>query len=409
MDSGMRDRILARLKELHPALVERRRDLHRHPELAFQEHRTSKIVEDWLRGLGIPAADIRTGVAKTGVVARIRGRGNGLGTRRTIALRADMDGLPIEDAKAGKPEVGAYASTVPGRMHACGHDGHVTMALGAATVLSELKDELPGDVVMIFQPAEEGVGGAEPMIEEGVLDGVDFILGQHMLPLYPAGDVVVSEGPAMAAADFFTLRVRGTGGHGAYPHLAVDAIQIAAQIVTALQSIVARSVDPLQAAVVSIGTIHGGYNFNVIADVVEMKGTVRTFDATLRDAIPARIEALAKGVAESFGGKAELEYKRHYPATINHDVGVSLLREVAGEALGQEHVRVVAPSMGGEDFSYYLQKIPGCFYFVGCRAEAPLDPKYNLHHPAFDIDERVLSVGARVFVDGAMKYLAERS
>ena len=393
----MRERIAARLRELAPALVERRRDLHRHPELAFQEHRTSAIVADWLQKIGV---EVRTGVAKTGVLGRIRGKQKG--KARTIALRADMDALPIRDAKTGTAD---YASTVDGKMHACGHDAHVTMALGAATVLSELRDELAGDVVLLFQPAEEGVGGAEPMIADGALDGVDFILGQHTMPLYRAGEVSVSYGAAMAAADFFTLRIHGTGGHGAYPHLAVDAIQIAAQVVTTLQAVVARTVDPLKAAVVTIGTIHGGYNFNVIADVVEMKGTVRTLDPALRDAIPPRIEALVRGITEGFGARYEFEYQRHYPPVINHDEGVALLRTVAGEVLGEENVHVVAPSMGGEDFSYYLQKVPGCFYFVGCRHPHPLDPKYNLHHPAFDLDERVLTVGAQLFVEGAMRYL----
>ena len=393
----MRHRIESRLRELAPTLIERRRDLHRHPELAFQEHRTSAIVADWLEKLGI---EVRTGVAKTGVVGRIRGRQKG--KTRTIALRADMDALPILDAKTG---IADYASTVPGRMHACGHDAHVTMALGAATVLSEMRDELAGDVVLIFQPAEEGVGGAEPMIAEGALDGVDFILGQHAMPLYPAGEIGVSYGAAMAAADFFTLRIHGTGGHGAYPHLAVDAIQIAAQVITTLQAVVARTVDPLQAAVVTIGTIHGGYNFNVIADVVEMKGTVRTLDPALRDAIPARIEALVRGITEGFGARYDFEYQRHYPPVINHDEAVGLLKTVAAEVLGAEKVRLVAPSMGGEDFAYYLHQVPGCFYFVGCRHPHPIDEKYNLHHPAFDIDEHVLTVGAQLFVEGAMRYL----
>jgi amidohydrolase len=376
-------------------MIERRRDLHRHPELAFEEHRTSAIVAKELEELGIEA---RTGVARTGVVGRIRGKGKG----RTVALRADMDALPIQDAKVGRVD---YASETPSRMHACGHDGHVTMLLGAATVLSEMRDDLAGDVVLLFQPAEEGVGGAEPMIAQGALDGVDFILGQHMMPLYAAGDVVVTEGAAMAAADAFVLRIVGRGGHGAYPHTSIDAVQVAAQVVTALQAVVSRTVDPLASAVLSIGTIHGGYNFNVIADVVEMKGTVRTFDPALREAMPKRIESIARGVCEAFGARAELEYDFHYPPVVNPKEGVAFFRELAGEVLGADHVRLVAPSMGGEDFSYYLQKIPGCFYFVGCRAQNPIDDRYNLHHPAFDMDERALLVGARLYVEGAMRWL----
>ena len=392
----MRERILGLLTELEPQLIERRRDLHRHPELGFAEHRTAAIVADWLQRLGF---EVRTGVAKTGVVARLRGKHKG---GRTIALRADMDALPIQDAKLGSVD---YASTVPHRMHACGHDAHVTMALGAASVLSALRDELPGDVVFIFQPAEEGPGGARPMIEEGALDGVDFILGQHMFPLYRAGEVAVSHGAAMAAADEFQLRILGVGGHGAYPHLAVDAIQVTGQVITALQSIVARNVDPLKSAVISIGTVHGGYNFNVIADVVEMKGTVRTLDEDLRSEVKGRIEAVVRGVTEAFGARFELSYKFGYPATVNHESGVALLRAVAADALGAENVHVVAPSMGGEDFSYYLQKIPGCFYFLGCRHPHPIDARYNIHHPAFDLDEASLVIGAQLFVEGAMRYL----
>lgn len=395
----MRERIAARVRELQPSMIERRRDLHRHPELAFEERRTSGIVAEELKKLGI---ETRAGVARTGVVGRIRGKGKG----KTIALRADMDALPIQDAKVGRVD---YASETPNKMHACGHDAHVTMLLGAATVLSEMRDDLAGDVVLLFQPAEEGVGGAEPMIAEGALDGVDFILGQHMMPLHPSGDITVTTGATMAAADAFVLRIFGRGGHGAYPHVSVDAVQIAAQVVTALQAVVARTVDPLQSAVLSIGTIHGGYNFNVIADVVEMKGTVRTFDPSLREAIPKRIETIARGIAEAFGGRAELEYKFHYPPVVNPEEGVAFLRAMASDVLGQEHVRLVAPSMGGEDFSYFLQKIPGCFYFVGCRAERPLDDRYNLHHPAFDLDERGLMVGARLYAEGAMRWLEQNA
>ncbi len=394
----MRDRIVARLSELQPTLVERRRDFHRHPELALHEHRTSEIVADWLTRLGL---EVQTKVFGTGVVGRIRGKSKG--KHRTIALRADMDALPIQDAKVGHRD---YASTVPGVMHACGHDAHVTMLLGAATVLTELRDDLAGDVVLLFQPAEEGVGGAEPMIKAGVLEGVDFILGQHMTPLQPAGEVGVSHGPAMAAADKFLLKIRGKGGHGAYPHLTVDAVQISAQVITALQAIVARTVDPLQSAVVSVGTIHGGYNFNVIADVVEMKGTVRSFDATLRRELHARLEKIVRGVTEAYGASYELDYEYHYPPTINHASGVAHVLAVADQALGQGKAQIVAPSMGAEDFSYFLEKIPGCFYWIGGRAKDPIDPGYGLHHPAFDIDETALSVGAQMFVEGSMSYLA---
>lgn len=393
----MRQRIRARIEELHPRVVERRRDFHRHPELAFEEVRTAGIVADWLSGLGL---EVRARVATTGVVARLRGKGPASGPRRTVAIRADMDALPVQDAKRG-----ALVSEVAGKMHACGHDAHTAMGLGAAAVLAELRDELPGDVVFVFQPAEEGPGGAEPMIAEGALDGVDFILGQHCQPSLPAGEIGLSRGPALAATDAFELKIMGVGGHGAYPHLTTDAIVVTAQVITALQTIVSRNVDPLAAAVVTIGTIQGGYNFNVIADVVSLRGTVRTLDPALRDFIPARIEAIVAGICGAHGARHELVYRRKYPATVNPDAGVALVREVAGALLGESHVHELRPSMGGEDFAYYLQKIPGCFYWLGVRHPHPEHPGYGLHHPAFDIDEEALKTGVEVLVEGALAYL----
>ncbi|KEO82184.1 hypothetical protein EL26_16740 [Tumebacillus flagellatus] len=391
----MRDRIADRIRDLHPKLVERRRDFHMHPELGFQEFRTSRIVADWLNELGL---EVRTGVAKTGVVARLRGGKPG----KTIALRADMDALPIQDVKSCD-----YKSTVPNTMHACGHDAHTTMILGAASVLSELREELQGDVVFLFQPAEEGPGGAEPMIAEGALDGVDFILGQHMAPVYPAGYMAVAEREAMAAADEFTLRILGTGGHGAYPHMTVDAVQITAQVITALQAVVARQVDPLQSAVLSIGTINGGYRQNVIADAVEMTGTVRTFDGFLREDIPKRMEQLIDGITKGYGARYELDYKFNYPAVINHKSAVDLMRRVAGEVLGRERVLEAPPSMGGEDFAFYLQKVPGCFYWLGCKHPDPVHVGYNIHHPGFDIDEQALYYGVQLMVEGALAFLTK--
>ncbi len=395
----MREAIRARIEELHPRVVERRRDFHRHPELAFEEVRTAGIVADWLAGLGL---EVRAHVAKTGVLARLRGTAptRGASRRRTVAIRADMDALPVQDAKRG-----ALVSEVAGKMHACGHDAHTAMALGAAAVLAELRDELPGDVVFVFQPAEEGPGGAEPMIAEGALDGVDFILGQHCQPSLPAGQIGLSRGPALAATDAFELKILGVGGHGAYPHLTTDAIVVAAQVITALQTIVSRNVDPLAPAVVTIGTIHGGYSFNVVADVVALRGTVRTLDPALRDFIPARIEAIVAGICAAHGARHELAYRRKYPATVNPDVGVALVREVAGAILGEAAVHEFRPSMGGEDFAYYLQKIPGCFYWLGVRHPNPEHPGYGLHHPAFDIDEEALKTGVQVLVEGALAYL----
>ncbi|HEU4962590.1 MAG TPA: amidohydrolase [Bacilli bacterium] len=391
----MRDRIAQRVRALHPQLIEQRRDFHRHPELAFQEYRTSQVVAEWLMKLGL---EVHTGIAQTGVVAKLYGARPG----RTVALRADMDALPIQDAKSC-----LYASTVEGVMHACGHDAHTTMVLGAATVISELREELTGNVVFLFQPAEEGPGGAAPMIAEGALDGVDFILGQHLSPTLPVGYVGLTEGPAMAAVDEFQLKIRGVGGHGAYPHLAVDAVQIAAQVISALQGIVSRAVDPLQAAVLTIGTIQGGYGTNVIADLVEMTGTVRTFDGLLREELPKRMEAIIHGVTSGYGASYEFAYDFGYPALVNPRVGVDLMRQVATDLLGRQHVLDVPPSMGGEDFAYFLQKIPGCFSWIGCKHPQPLQEGYNLHHPGFDIDEEVLAVGTQLLVEGALAYLRQ--
>lgn len=379
-----------RIEALYPSLVELRRDLHRHPELGYQEHRTSRRVAEWLTGAGI---EVRTGVAQTGVVGRLKGGRPG----PTVALRADMDALPLQDTKTCD-----YASTAPGRMHACGHDAHVTMALGAATVLAGMRDRLGGEVVFLFQPAEEGPGGAEAMIAEGVLEGVDFILGQHMLPLYPAGQLALSDGAALAAVDEFVVRIIGRGGHGGYPHLTVDTIPIAAQLICALQTVVSRTVDPLQPAVVSVGMIQGGSNFNVIAEATMLKGTVRTLDPTLRMEIRKRIEQLVEGIVRTFGARHELEYTHHYAPTINTARGVELMREVAGEVLGPENVHTIAPSMGGEDFGYFLRKVPGCFYWLGCKHPEMKQP-YNIHHPAFDIDERSLAHGVRLYVQGVLR------
>lgn len=396
MAAPLHDRAVA----IAPALVDIRRDLHRHPELAFHEIRTAGKIAEELRALDI---EHRTGVAKTGIVGRIRGKGSPSGKKpRTIALRADMDGLPIPDAKRGID----YRSEEGGKCHACGHDGHVAMALGAARLLAERRDELAGDVVLLFQPAEEGSGGAEPMIAEGALDDVDFVIGQHMDPLAPAGSVGVSYGPTLAAVDELVLTIRGRGGHGAYPHLTVDAIFVAAQVITALQAVVSRTVDPLDAAVLSIGMIKGGYNFNVIADTVELRGTVRTLDPKLRAELPKRVAAIVRGVTEGFGATFELDYQHRYPATVNHDSAVDLFRDVARAQLGAHNLATPRPSMGAEDFSYYLQRVPGVFWWLGCRKEDADDPGYGLHHPSFDLDESCLPVGAELMAGSALAWLA---
>jgi amidohydrolase len=277
------------------------------------------------------------------------------------------------------------------------------MLLGVATVLSGV--DFAGEVRFVFQPAEEGMGGAVPMIEGGALEGVDLILGQHMAPFQPSGTIAVTYGPAMAATDFFTLKIHGRGGHGAYPHLSVDATPIAAQVIMALQTIVSRTVDPLHAAVLSIGTIHGGFRSNVIAPEVELTGTVRTFDEKLRHAMPERIERIAKMVTEAHGGTHKLDYTLNYPPVINHEAGTSLVERVAAEVIGKEKVERIAPSMGGEDFAYYLEKVPGCFYWLGCRPKKIGGEAPNLHSPHFDLDEESLLTGMHVMARAALDFL----
>ncbi|MBL8720310.1 MAG: amidohydrolase [Myxococcales bacterium] len=385
MTHGLRPKIEA----LYPKLVDRRRDFHRHPELAYEEVRTAGIVAEWCRELGLA---VETGIGQTGVIARLE-RGKG----KRVALRADMDALPIQDAKSCD-----YKSTIPGKMHACGHDVHTTMLLGVASVLVSLGDALPGNVTFVFQPAEEGRGGALPMIAGGALDGVDLVLGQHMGPTHPTGVIAVSEGPAMAAADFFELEIVGDGGHGAYPHLARDPLPVAAEIVTALQTIVSRTVDPLASAVVTLGTIHGGFRNNVIAPSVVMTGTVRTFDPGLRLAVRDRVARLVRGITEAHGLTHRLDYTLNYPPTINHRQGVALVDATARDVLGEDGIRHIPPSMGGEDFAYYLEKKPGAFYWLGCR---PREGAANIHHPEFDVDERAMVVGVEVMAEAALRFL----
>ncbi|HEU4536657.1 MAG TPA: amidohydrolase [Polyangiaceae bacterium] len=380
------------IRDVYPRVVERRRDFHRHPELAYEEVRTGGAVREWCEALGL---ETRSGVAKTGVIATLRGAKPG----RRVALRADMDALPIQEANDC-----AYASANAGVMHACGHDAHTAMLLGVASVLAPLREGLEGEVRFLFQPAEEGRGGAVPLIEAGALDGVELVLGQHMGPEHPTGTIAVSRGPAMAAADFFTMKVIGKGGHGAYPHLTVDPVPIAAQLVLALQTVVSRTVDPLASAVVSIGTIRGGFRDNVIAPEVELSGTVRTFDPALRRAMPERVERIGRGVAAAHGARFELDYSLQYPPVINHEPATTLIERVGRELLGEGGVKVIPPSMGGEDFAFYLEKVPGCFYWLGCRAPSRREAA-NLHSPTFDIDEASLEHGMNVMARAALRFL----
>ncbi len=372
-----------------------RRDFHAHPELGFQEVRTSGIVAKELTALGL---EIRTGVGGTGVVALLEGSKPG----PVLLIRADMDALPILE------ETGAsYASQNPGVMHACGHDGHTAVLLTVAKMLCAHRTELAGTIKFMFQPAEEGMGGAEKMIENGVLENpkVDIALGLHVWNEKPVGWIGVSSGPAMAGAEIFKITVIGKGGHGAVPHLAVDPILAAAQIVTALQGIVARNVAPLQTAVVSICTIHGGETFNVIPPRLEMTGTIRTFEPSIRALVLERFEKTVHSVAEGMGCKAEIDLQMLTPATINHQETASRVQSVATRLFPQSEID---PSnyttMGSEDFAFILEKVPGCFFFIGsANHEKGLDAGH--HHPKFDIDETALARGAALMAATAVDIL----
>tara|TARA_Y100000768_G_scaffold100436_1_gene73397 strand:- start:1152 stop:2333 length:1182 start_codon:yes stop_codon:yes gene_type:complete len=371
--------------EIEKEIIDNRRYFHKHPELSFKEYNTSKIIVEKLEEMKIP---YKNNIAKTGITATIEGREKG----KTIALRADMDALPIQET-SDVP----YKSINDGIMHACGHDGHIAMLLGAAKAINQLKDNLKGNVKLIFQPAEEGHAGAKHMINEGVLDDVDEIYGIHLWNYQNVGEIGVKDGPIMAAADIFEIDIIGKGGHGATPHGTVDAIVVASHIINSMQTIVSRNTNPLESTVVTIGMINGGYNFNIIADKVTLKGTARSYTEENRSLIKNRMTEIIYGAEKMFGAKINLKYKDGYPPTINN---IDCTRNVISAADKVISKKNHAPylSMGGEDFSYYLEKIPGCFFFVGSR---PLDvkPLSIPHHCShFDIDEKSLLIGASTFV-----------
>lgn len=376
------------IQALQPQLVRWRRQIHRLPELGFQEHHTSRLIVDQLQEWGIP---FRSGIAETGIVATIEGGSSGF-RHPVLAIRADLDALPIQEQN-----ITDYRSQIDGLMHACGHDGHVAIALGTAGYLWQQRDRLAGTVKIIFQPAEEGPGGAKPMIEAGVLDGVDAIIGLHLWNNLPLGTVGVRSGALMAAVDLFDCCIYGRGGHGAMPHQTVDAIVVAAQVVNSLQTLVARNLDPLESGVVSIGKFQAGKAANVIADQAHLSGTVRYFKPSLASLFPERLEQIIAGVCQSQGATYSLDYRHIYPAVINHPKITHLVKQAA-QAVVETDLAIVPDcrTMGGEDMSYFLQQIPGCYFFLGAA-----NPKLNLdfphHHPRFDFDETALSAGVEIF------------
>jgi len=373
------------IKALSDKIISTRRDIHQHPELAFNEHRTAKLVAERLKSLGI---DVQIGIGKTGVVGTLKGKSSG----KTIALRADMDALPMQETSDL-----SYKSQNDGVMHACGHDGHTAMLLGAAEALSQKKNKLKGTVKFIFQPAEEGQGGARYMIEDGALNGVDEVYGIHLWNYQEYGTVGVKSGPILAAADLFEITVHGKGGHGAAPQGTKDAVVIASHLVQTLQTIVSRNTNPIESTVVTIGQINGGYNFNIIADTVTMKGTARAYSEENRQLIKTRMAEIIKGTEQIFGCKIDFDYEDGYPPTVNHPIESEKLlnaaRNIVGDGAGDPYL-----SMGGEDFSYFLQKVPGCFFFVGSapKDREPLSVPHHCSH--FDFDERALLVGSSVYL-----------
>lgn len=387
--------LLAEARSILGWMSEIRRDLHRHPELGLEEHRTSERVQKRLAELGIGFV---AGLAGTGVLGMIRGSGEG----RVVALRADLDALPLQDSKDVP-----YRSQTPGKMHACGHDVHTAVLLGAARLLRERLKTLPGTVKLIFQPAEETVGGARLLVEQGVLESprVDAIFGLHVDPDYDVGTVGLRYGQRNASSDDLAITVHGRSSHGAYPYSGVDAIVAAAHVVTALQTVVSRNVDARSSAVVTLGIIEGGTQRNIVAGQVKMVGTVRSLDPATRELTLRRITEVAQGVAAGLGARAEVQIDPSYDPVINHDAMVDVVRSSAERIVGRERVVVLSqPNMGVEDFGFYLTHVPGAFYSLGVRNEAA-GIVHPPHNERFDVDEECLAYGAALQALNALTVL----
>ena len=386
----------AQAHAMQDQLVAWRRDLHMHPEMGFEEIRTAGIVTEHLERLGY---QVHTGIAKTGVVGVLQGARPG----PTVMLRFDMDALPIQEANQV-----AYSSQTPGVMHACGHDGHVAIGMGVAALLQRHRDELAGTVKLVFQPGEEGMNGAEVMVQEGALDKYgprpDAAFGLHLWTQSPLGQAGTTVGPMMAAADRWSLTIKGRGGHGAQPHQTADPLVATAHIISALQTIVSRNVNPQKTAVVTVGTVNGGTAFNIIPSQAELSGTIRTFEKKVREIILQRMEALCQGVASGMGVEADLKVDLLTPAVVNDAAMTSLMQQVAGEVLGQENMRDDLRTMGSEDMAYFMNEVPGSFMFLGAgNAARGLD--YPHHNPRFDFDEAALPLGVAILVETATRFL----
>jgi amidohydrolase len=393
----MPDRLASDIQELVPDLVALRRDFHEHPELGFEEVRTSSIVAQRLRHLGL---EVQTGVAKTGVVGLLRGETSGENAK-TLAIRADMDALPIHELN----EVD-YRSQVDGKMHACGHDGHTAILLEVADVLSKRRGELKGNVKFVFQPAEEGVGGAKVMMKENVMEGVDGIIGLHLASDLPTGHVEITRGASQSGANTFKITVKGKGGHGAMPDQAVDAVMIAVHIVEALYSLMSRATSLSDPIVLSIGSIHAGSAANIIPETAHIVGTLRTFSVEKQRSSVQRIRDLATGIAGAMQGSCEVEFNDGCPPCINDVAMCELVEQAALTSVGADRLichtdERMAPS---DDMSYFLQAVPGCYFNVGT-GNAAKETNFAHHHPRFNIDEDGLAVGVEVMARAALEYL----
>ena len=384
--------IVNRVADLHAEITAWRRDLHAHPELQYDVHRTAASVADRLKSFGCD--EVVTGIGRTGVVGVIRGRNAG---DKVVGLRADMDALPIEEATGL-----AYTSTVPGKMHACGHDGHTAMLLGAARYLADTRN-FAGTAVMIFQPAEEGGAGAKAMMRDGLFErfGIQEVFGMHNYPGMPVGEFAIRPGPMMGSTDSITINLEGQGSHAAFPHMGIDTVLVGAQIVNALQSIVSRNVNPVDAAVISICVFQAGEAENVIPQTAKLRGTARCLSAKVRERLRERVREVVEGTARLYGAKADLRYRSGYPILVNDEGRTDFAASVAGEIAGNDKVnRDVQPMMGAEDFAYMLEERPGAFIYLGNGDSA------MLHHPAYDFNDDAIPVGTSYWVRLAETALA---
>ena len=383
-----------KVKEMKDWLVEIRRRIHMHPELGFEEIETSNLVCECLDKFGIR---VKRGLAKTGILGILEGKEPG----KTVAIRGDMDALPLDEANPVP-----YASKIQGKMHACGHDAHVAILLGVAKFFSSVRNQVKGNIKWIFQPAEEGGGGGKIMVEEGVLENpkVDAIFAAHVFPFLPIGKIGIYEREGMAASDRFSIKIMGKGGHAASPHTSRDPILAAGHLITQIHSIVSRDVNPLESAVITIGKMSGGTAFNVIPDEVELLGTVRSLSLQVREELRSRIEQICQGIAQSFGMGYRFDFEYGYPFLTNDPAMSKLVASACSKGIGEENVEVLEPSMGGEDFAYYLERVPGAFFRLGIRNESKgiLHP---YHSRFFDIDEEVLPFGVEMLVRVIDKYL----